>query len=366
MKTIHPLRLAIKVLLVFGLLNICFAGLKPPVGKLTLYNSIFPGRVRFPFGNSAKNNNITIDDLDAMFASHVISNPKQPDEIRVILLGDSAVWGERLLAQEMISSQLNELNISCADRKVRFYNLGYPHPSLLKDLVILDEALDYEPDMVVWLVTLNSFGNKRPHPFIIANHDRALRIVDQYHLDIRQRKSLEVPAPSLVERTVLAQREGLARLLQLQSFGLIWMATGYDISFAYRNFEPLPEDVQAENDYYGLLPPADMKKNMMLGMLDAGVHLAGNLPVLFVNEPVYVADGRNSHIRYNEFYPRWAYDQYREELAAYTAAHGWHYLDLWNSIPPAEFTNTPLHLSPVGEQDLAGALGPAVRSIICP
>jgi hypothetical protein len=36
--------------------------------------------------------------------------------------------------------------------------------------------------------------------------------------------------------------------------------------------------------------------------------------------------------------------------------HNWLYLDLWNSIPPTEFTDTPVHLSPTGTKLLAGAV----------
>ena len=33
--------------------------------------------------------------------------------------------------------------------------------------------------------------------------------------------------------------------------------------------------------------------------------------------------------------------------------HNYHYLDLWNSIPPAKFTDTPVHLTPAGTKLLA-------------
>ncbi|MCZ7670394.1 MAG: hypothetical protein M5U34_26160 [Chloroflexi bacterium] len=42
--------------------------------------------------------------------------------------------------------------------------------------------------------------------------------------------------------------------------------------------------------------------------------MAGDVPVLLINEPMFISSGRNSDLRYNAFYPRWAYDQYREML----------------------------------------------------
>ena len=63
---------------------------------------------------------------------------------------------------------------------------------------------------------------------------------------------------------------------------------------------------------------------------------------------MYVSDGENSDARYNAFYPRWAYDQYREMLAETATTEGWKYVDLWDAIPPEEFTDTPVHLTPRG------------------
>jgi len=72
-----------------------------------------------------------------------------------------------------------------------------------------------------------------------------------------------------------------------------------------------------------------------------------------VNEPILISRGENSDIRYNFFYPRWAYDDYRQALQAKAIANGWNYLDLWDLVPESEFTNSAIHLTPAGEQLLA-------------
>jgi hypothetical protein len=84
--------------------------------------------------------------------------------------------------------------------------------------------------------------------------------------------------------------------------------------------------------------------------------MAGEAPVLLVNEPIYISAGENSALRYNSFYPRWAYDQYRALLARAASAQGWHYVDLWDLIPPEEFTDTPVHLTPSSTTALATRL----------
>ena len=68
------------------------------VGKLSLYNRLWPGRIRLPFGENAQEAyNLSLYDLEAMFASHEINAGDKPEnEFRVILIGDSATWGTLL------------------------------------------------------------------------------------------------------------------------------------------------------------------------------------------------------------------------------------------------------------------------------
>jgi lysophospholipase L1-like esterase len=76
-----------------------------------------------------------------------------------------------------------------------------------------------------------------------------------------------------------------------------------------------------------------------------------------------ISDGLNSDIRYNFFYPRWAYGAYRQQVAELAAAQNWHYLDLWDLVPADEFTNSAIHLTPDGETLLADKITEVIRSI---
>ena len=87
-----------------------------------------------------------------------------------------------------------------------------------------------------------------------------------------------------------------------------------------------------------------------------------DIPVLLVNEPMFISNGINSNIRYNFYYPRWAYDDYRQLLSAEAQQQHWRYLDLWNAIAPADFTNSAIHLNPAGEAQLAGLIGQAITA----
>src|SRR5688572_33326886 len=102
-------RVLLKATLLFVLFNFAFIFMNDiPFGKLSLYNIIFQGRERFPFGETREAYNLSLFDLDAMFASHVLAGMKKAqDEYRVLLIGDSSVWGTLLTAQQTLAGQLN-------------------------------------------------------------------------------------------------------------------------------------------------------------------------------------------------------------------------------------------------------------------
>ena len=63
--------------------------------------------------NPESSYNLSLYNLEAMFASHEIAGqPKPADEFRVILIGDSATWGFFLAHEETLAAQLNRLDIS--------------------------------------------------------------------------------------------------------------------------------------------------------------------------------------------------------------------------------------------------------------
>jgi hypothetical protein len=84
---------------------------------------------------------------------------------------------------------------------------------------------------------------------------------------------------------------------------------------------------------------------------------------MIVNEPMLISSGENSVIRYNFFYPRWAYDQYRDMMAELSQKNQWNYVDLWNLVPANEFTNSAIHLTPRGESLLAEKIGSSIKTI---
>src|SRR5215207_10913447 len=116
---------ATALFVLFNLAFLFFRNLSP--GRISLYNSIFPGRERFPFGETRESYNLSLFDLDAMFASHVLSGTeKAPEEYRVLLIGDSSVWGTLLTPEQTLAGQLNQAVGTACGKTIRAYNLGYP------------------------------------------------------------------------------------------------------------------------------------------------------------------------------------------------------------------------------------------------
>ena len=367
----HPICIIVKALILFALANLAFAYFNPDIGRLSLFNHLIPGRLRFPAQTQEQDpynqGDLSMLDVDAMFDSHVISaGPKPAEEFRVILLGDSSIWGYTLPAMDILSEQINKMNLkTCTGKTVRAYDLAYPLPSFMRDLLILDKAREYQPDLVVWPVTLLTFlNNDSDKSFLAYQSDRVLQLVQTYHLVVPAASHLRVS--DFWDRTILAQRLRIKIVFADQLYGLLWAATSLDAEVSPPF--PLSNNVASTAIYYGYNWPVDHNvfvRSLQLAALDAGHKLAGDVPIYYFNEPIFIATGKNSSIRYNKYYPRWAYDEYRNRLGEWMAGQGLPYDDFWNIITPSEFTDTPLHLTPEGEHQLAGKLAPAILNMAC-
>jgi hypothetical protein len=362
-------RVVVKAGLLFALFNLVFALLDPieALGSVSLYNTVLPGRERLPYGeDSARSYNLSLYNIPAMLHSHVVAQPKAAGEFRVLVIGDSATWGWFLKNDDTLAGNLNAQHLTAPDgRRIVAYNLGYPILSLTKDVLILDAALAYQPDLIVWPVTLESFPRDKQlfSPIVQNNAARVRRLIDEYGLQ------LDRSDPRLVERdfwgqTIVGQRRALADWLRLQIYGFSWAATGID-QYIPDRIKLRQSDFEADVSWQSFKQPATLTENdLAFDVLAAGVKTAGPTPILIVNEPIFISTGKNSDLRYNSFYPRWAYDQYHALLAGVAQANGWRYLDVWNSIAPDQFTDTPVHLTPQGSAQYASSIGAELLQMI--
>jgi hypothetical protein len=223
--------------------------------------------------------------------------------------------------------------------------------------MVLDQAMMYQPDMVIWLTTLEAFpvDKQFASPLVANNADRVRDLISRYHL------SLDVNDPALVnpskwDQTFVSQRRNVADLLRLQIYGVLWSSTGLDQAYP-ENYERAQTDLEAGDDFHGLTSLDDA---LALDVLKAG--MSSNTTMLLVNEPMLISDGANSDVRYNFFYPRWAYDEYRSTLDELAAANNWNYIDLWDLVTANEFTNSAIHLTPAGESLLANEIAKSIQT----
>jgi hypothetical protein len=357
-KQFSPRNVVIKALILYALFQIflIFSSFDPAV--LNIYRSELLQRERFPFVTApgAEDRALDVGILDVMFASHVVSRPKQENEYRVIILGDSSIWGDPLPVSSTLAGQINRLNLTCKDKRITAYNLGYPLPSAIKDMMVLDKAMQYQPDLVIWGVTLYTLTSRmvEEHPLLETEPAR-LRILNSQYDFVKQKD-----VPDSIYEEWLAVNFKLFRTLRYQSYGLIQMATGADQIQQENQFTDL--DLSSEVQYVDMSPPTLFKQEVNMELVNVFLEIAKDKPVLLVNEPILIVKDRpNSDLRYNSFYPRWAYDQYREYMNEAAEQYEWTYLDFWDSFASDSFANSPLHLNGEGQKKFADLLTPALQ-----
>jgi len=162
------------------------------------------------------------------------------------------------------------------------------------------------------------------------------------------------------DKTIIGQRRPLADLFRLQMYGVMWAATGID-QYYPEKYQLRADDLQSDTEFYGLKPPHLNENDLALDVLNGGVAAVDGTPnrvaVLFVNEPTFVSKGKNSDVRYNFFYPKWAYDDFRLIVETQMKSRNWQYMDLWNMIAGSEFTNSAVHVTPKASREVAAKIG---------
>jgi hypothetical protein len=353
-------RVLIKGLILFALVNLFFAVVDPlPVlGKMSLYNVVVPGRTRLPYGeNPDASYNLNVTNFDALFASHEIAGAKKADdEYRVLFVGDSSVWGVLLDSDKTLSALVNQQHLKLDNgKRVRAFNIGYPDQTLTKDVLLLQYAMQYQPDLVVWLVTLEAMPRDDQQVgslLVRENAERVQNLVQTYQLTSVNPNNSKLTQRSFIAKTLIGQRRALADLLRNQLYGITSNLSGIDQKYP-RFYEPRRENFDTEITWHGLKQSQLTANDLAFDVLNAGFKIAGNTPVILVNEPIFISAGTNSDLRYNFFYPRWAYDSYRKLLADTANTQHWTYADFWNLVPSHLFTDSAVHFQPEGSELLA-------------
>jgi hypothetical protein len=350
-----------KTLLFFIIMNIAFAVVDPLplLGQLSLYNSVFPGRLRLPYGaDPNRAYNLNIDQLQAMFSSHEISGTvKYDDEYRILILGDSSVWGFLLEADQTLAEVINKSDWQTHDgRKIRALNLGYPTMSVLKDLLLLDHGLQFNPDMIIWFITLESlvYEEQLETPLIRFNPESSRSLIERFDLSFNDQDA-RYREQSFWDKTIVGSRRTIADIARLQILGALWASTRVDHVIP-EVVDPSLSALQAQDSFHEIKQGEMRLADLAFEVLDAGIEVAAGIPLIMVNEPIFIFEESQSAKRYNTYYPRWAYDRYRELLVGNAQLSNWDLLDAWDVLQNVEFADQGIHYSARGADTLAAYL----------
>jgi len=351
-KINNLLRILGKTLALLIVVNFFFiVVVKIPFGRISLYGTIFKPRERLPFGeNPEQSYNLTMSDLESMIASHEVSAIKNPgDKFKIILLGDSSIWGFLQKNEDTLAGILSRgINFQCREKEIEILNLGYPSLSVVKDLMILESVNQFDPDLILWFVTLESLpkNKQKETPLVNANPHIANRVFEKYEIELEQYDI------NPLDYTFINQRRVIADWFRLQIFGFMWSATGID-HFIPESFSPAQRDFENDKSFMGFDENEFEEKDLALDVLFNPTVMDGETDFIYINEPILISQGIHSDIRYNFYYPRWAYDFYRSEIKLNTDKLGIKYYDFWDIVPESEFTNSAIHLTQYGETLLA-------------
>jgi hypothetical protein len=95
--------------------------------------------------------------------------PKTPGELRVALYGSSAPYGFPLPAEQGLSGLLNA-HFDAIGMPAHVYNLAMVITYQVRDAVIMEESLAYEPDVIIYPITLADFRHLAPLPDPVATN----------------------------------------------------------------------------------------------------------------------------------------------------------------------------------------------------
>jgi lysophospholipase L1-like esterase len=302
--------------------------------------------------------------LRPLLDAHQISRPKAPDEFRVAVLGDSGTFDFYDRSEDAVPGQMTRLGARIGGRRIVAYNLAYKKANSLAALLILEHATTKHPDAVVWFVTLSDLAVDEPttawendvHIIVRVNREELPELVRRYGVSTWETRRL-VRKESLWDRSLIVRGAGYRDYVLLLTRSLLDDLSGGDPTESVRERRPwvgsyaLPQTA----DFVEKTPSDPPLPNSRWRNLATGAEIArqNGIRLLIVNEPTFIASGRNAEREYNSYYGRTFYDRYRRVLQEYCGKNEIPYLDLWNRVPPSEYSDTPGHYTPAGNARIA-------------
>jgi hypothetical protein len=263
------------------------------------------------------------------------------------VVGDSTIWGLGLTDEQTLSGQLNSLHLRVGGKRVVAYNLGYPWPSISRGALIIDNAMQYQPDLVIWFVTVTAFyiglyPDTDPHAvFFRLNRQHLEHLTVQFDLNHWF-------------ETYVAKESPLTTMLAVKNQDVlpVWMAS---LEYPFKtysvhplptpNVEALPQHALFETGYPGFYPmPNEVWDFLQIGN---SLTITHNAQLLVINQPIRIEEGLHAEVNYNKDFQRAFYDEYHAALQKQTDAQNIWYADLFDVIPERYFLDS-LHVDAEG------------------
>jgi len=335
---IKPFRIVLKSLVLFigfNLLLTSFPNLSyfmfkpflPKLRKFPIDIVYYDSQARHGFGVQ------NVFDVNVLFNTHIISQEKKRGyQYRIIFIGDSTIRDSRIYP--ILNQQ------GCAGKNLQAYDLGYYSTSATKDLMILQEAMKYSPDLVVWSLTSDTLSNE-PKVFALANSADLVSLINTYDLSVTADQSYT---------SVASLFHGADEIL-LQTRLVI----NYEVLFpAFGNTQKVIQiglhDVRTDNTEEGTNVGNGAN---LYSALAAAQSMVGSTPLIVINEP-----------RPSSVVTQPDYLEYRQKMLNLARGKRWSFLDLWNLVPDQDFLDT-IHRTAGGETLFDKATVPAILDIAC-
>jgi hypothetical protein len=321
--------------------------------KLNVSCALKDGESRLLYSKGVNDNlaDIVIP-IDAALATHKIScHPKTQDEYRVIFIGDSQT------TSAVYSEIINADNLHVAGKKVVAYNLGWPGTDIVQDVLILDAAMQYQPDLVVLSVTAASFNdvaypNDNPVGWFRTINKRRLAALSR-KFDLQDWFEASMQPEAWYEQWVAIDNSEwimnpiipawINRFSYLSNFTKVDYLAEYHRTDYYIN-KPIPPTAIYHSDDPGFMGmPNTIWKFLNVAQQLSDQHQA---KLMLINEPTFNNPSVDNNDKYSNFYEKKLYDRYRVALKKFADKYHFWYFDWWDIVPPDAFTDSPLHMIP--------------------
>jgi GDSL-like Lipase/Acylhydrolase family len=305
--------------------------------------------------------------LEPLLRQHEVCWRDQPDEQRVMLFGNSAVFGFPLPVEQSFGALLNA-HFAAAHVPAHLFNLAWVYTYQVRDALIMHEALRYDPDVIVYPITLGDMVHVAPMLWLAGFFESNVEPLTDM---------AEAPPPGLGEPFARYQSfergQGIVRRLfnRLRDVGLSLrlMIHRHAVVLTQR-IATLPPEAAPPAETGGAYDCArtlslaadrfrDWRDWSMPAYL-ASLRAHSGAAMLLINWPIaHEPNGECYNVRYSNALVA----QFNEWLAAEAQRYGLAYLDLHDLLPPSDFIDS-LHITPAGQQRIAARVAAELDPIV--